>query len=300
MLKSLIKLYRQAYLNEKMRRSLAPSVLGRQGRKRPRMENNSGCGVFKAFKAPWRSSGSSSGRSSASRAVEKRRVLEEPLSATTSQPKAKRRAKTDKVEKTKRKCKKVNVATSQNAKARSSKADPKMLKGAGVTSSTAGKENQVDDAAKGAGYVEYELADTAPGIDTPSTHSITQMVSEKSCHLHDDGDAFSTCSIPASELEAFSADATTLGTEAIGTGTQLLEEKGGQRRWYEDIDITDLTPNEIFRQIWPKLKKRGWKVTGGSGLYNYYYLAPNVKKKNGVLGENMFGTEEDVVGYIVQ
>ena len=76
--------------------------------------------------------------------------------------------------------------------------------------------------------------------------------------------------------------------------------KDENRQWFENIDITDLSPAEVFRAVWPLLKKRGWKVTSGSGLYNYFYLSPNTKKKTGILGETMFGTEEEVVSFIVK
>lgn len=35
----------------------------------------------------------------------------------------------------------------------------------------------------------------------------------------------------------------------------------------------------------------------GSGLANYYYLAPGVKRRDGILGFNMFDSVESVVEY---
>mmetsp|Transcript_23622 Transcript_23622/g.29101 ORF Transcript_23622/g.29101 Transcript_23622/m.29101 type:complete len:318 (-) Transcript_23622:1096-2049(-) len=55
--------------------------------------------------------------------------------------------------------------------------------------------------------------------------------------------------------------------------------------------------NQIFKELWPIKKKEKWKCVPGSGLYNYYYLAPGVKKKAGILNYNMFGEIETLVNH---
>lgn len=48
---------------------------------------------------------------------------------------------------------------------------------------------------------------------------------------------------------------------------------------------------------WSTKKREKWKIVPGSGLANYFYLAPGVKKKDAILGFNMFDSAESVVEY---
>ena len=69
------------------------------------------------------------------------------------------------------------------------------------------------------------------------------------------------------------------------------EDGGDESALGKGMDIPFLT-------IWPVLRKVGWSSCSGDLTHTHFYLMPGVKKRTGVLGVTMFGTEEELAQHI--
>lgn len=56
---------------------------------------------------------------------------------------------------------------------------------------------------------------------------------------------------------------------------------------------------EIYKKIWPKLQKQGWKWVRGAGLVTHVWLKDGVSKRNGERGVNMFESMDEVLDHVI-
>ena len=50
--------------------------------------------------------------------------------------------------------------------------------------------------------------------------------------------------------------------------------------------------------MWPELLDLGWTQCRGKGLISWYYVCPNKKVKNGILGTDFFSSEHHVIDFL--
>lgn len=55
---------------------------------------------------------------------------------------------------------------------------------------------------------------------------------------------------------------------------------------------------EIYKEIWPKLQKQGWRWVRGAGLVTRVWLKDGISKRNGTRGINMFESMDEVLDHV--
>lgn len=56
---------------------------------------------------------------------------------------------------------------------------------------------------------------------------------------------------------------------------------------------------EVYKEIWPKLQKQGWKWVRGAGLVTHVWLKDGISKRNGTRGVNMFESMDEVLDHVL-
>jgi len=96
-------------------------------------------------------------------------------------------------------------------------------------------------------------------------------------------------------------------TNTVPARKAICFKKSDKKKKKKDINKSSKTVKEnsreddfyVFSHVWSILKERGWTYTRAvNPLHSWYWLAPDCKDKyTGILGENMFVSEDEVLAY---
>ena len=101
-----------------------------------------------------------------------------------------------------------------------------------------------------------------------------------------------SCNSEEEEEEESQSSSNSSSSSSSTMSPQMIEEEEEEEKGeVEEVDVK-------FNDLWQELKLLGWGWDYGDGLISVVYLKPDVSKKDGVLGVDMFSSEEEVLNHI--